>query len=60
MTFLSMLAITFIALKLGEVIDWSWWWVLLPLWLGPIIKLGLGLAITGLYSLHHFYKRRRR
>lgn len=31
-TFLSLLAVTFIALKLCGVITWSWWWVLAPLW----------------------------
>ena len=25
--------VTLIALKLAGVIDWSWWWVLVPLWL---------------------------
>lgn len=34
-SFLSMLAIVFITLKLCSVIDWSWWWILLPLW-GPL------------------------
>jgi hypothetical protein len=32
-TFLGLLAIVFIALKLGGVIAWSWWWVLSPLWI---------------------------
>ena len=35
-SFLGLLGITFIALKLGSVIDWSWWWVLLPIY-GPFI-----------------------
>lgn len=26
------LALLFIGLKLGHVIDWSWWWVLSPIW----------------------------
>lgn len=29
--FPGLLAIIFIVLKLTEVIDWSWWWVLSPL-----------------------------
>ena len=29
--FLGLLAILFIGLKLGAVIDWSWWWVLASL-----------------------------
>lgn len=30
--FFGLLTIVFIVLKLTEVIDWSWWWVLAPLW----------------------------
>ena len=32
--FLGLLTIVFIVLKLTDVIDWSWWLVLLPAW-GP-------------------------
>lgn len=32
--FTGLLALLFIALKLLNVIDWSWWWVLAPLWGG--------------------------
>jgi hypothetical protein len=32
--FLGALTILFIGLKLGDVIDWSWLWVLAPLWGG--------------------------
>lgn len=32
--FLGLLAIVFITLKLTNVISWSWWWVLCPLWGG--------------------------
>lgn len=28
----GVLAIIFIVLKLTNLIDWSWWWVLCPLW----------------------------
>ena len=38
--FLSLLTIVFITLKLTGYIDWSWWWVLLPLW-GGFVLLGL-------------------
>ena len=38
--FSSLLTILFIALKLLDKIDWSWWWVLSPLWIG----LGLFIA----------------
>ena len=35
---LSILLIAFVILKLCHVIDWSWWWVLSPLWI-PFILL---------------------
>ena len=31
--FLGLLTIVFIVLKLTHYIDWSWWWVLAPLWI---------------------------
>lgn len=40
---LPVLTDVFITLKLCKVIDWSWYWVFLPLW-GPIV-LYLLLAI---------------
>lgn len=35
------LLILFIGLKLTGFIDWSWWWVLSPLWVCIILFLGL-------------------
>jgi hypothetical protein len=37
-TFLDLLTLLFIGLKLGHVIDWSWIWILLPQW-GVIVIL---------------------
>lgn len=37
--FCGLLAIAFIVLKLTHVIDWSWWWVTVPLWGGFAIWL---------------------
>lgn len=34
--FFGLLAIVFITLKLCHVINWSWWWVLAPIW-GPVV-----------------------
>lgn len=39
--FTGMLTILFIGLKLTNVIDWSWWWVLSP----PLIGLLLGVTL---------------
>jgi hypothetical protein len=33
----TLLLILFIGLKLTNHIDWSWWWVLSPLWIPFII-----------------------
>jgi hypothetical protein len=32
--FASLLTVLFIGLKLTHYIDWSWWWVLSPMWIG--------------------------
>jgi len=32
-SFPSTLFIVFLVLKLTNTIDWSWWWVLAPLWM---------------------------
>ena len=37
--FVSMLTVAFIVLKLTGVINWSWWWVLSPLWIGLLIAI---------------------
>jgi hypothetical protein len=28
----GLLIVLFVGLKLGHVIDWSWWWVTAPFW----------------------------
>ncbi len=39
--FLSILLIVFIVLKLTDLIDWSWWWVLAPLWIPLTVAIPL-------------------
>lgn len=36
-SFLGLLTILFIGLKLTGYITWSWWWVLAPVWVVPLI-----------------------
>lgn len=45
--FAGLLTIVFITLKLTGYIDWSWWWVLSPIWLG----LAIIIAIIGIFVL---------
>ncbi len=47
---LSLLLVAFVVLKLCGVIDWSWWWVLSPLWI-PLGILVLILAVIGVMKL---------
>jgi hypothetical protein len=42
--FLSLLAVLLIGLKLTGHIDWSWWWVLSPIWM-PLAIFLIVLAI---------------
>lgn len=46
--FVGLLTILFIGLKLGGVIDWSWFWVLSPLWISTIFVLILAGVLVGL------------
>ena len=43
----TVLFLIFLVLKLCNVIDWSWWWVTSPLWIGAglIVLLFIGLYI---------------
>mgnify|MGYP000932590926 FL=1 len=35
--FVGALTIAFVVLKLMKIIDWSWWWVLSPLWISTLV-----------------------
>jgi len=41
----TLLTVLFVALKLCDVIDWSWWWVLSP------ILITVGIAVTALAAI---------
>lgn len=49
-SFLSLLTLLFIGLKLTNYINWSWWWVLAPTWI-PLAILFAILIIGGLIAL---------
>lgn len=54
-SFLSLLLLAFIVLKLCKVIDWSWWWVLAPLWIPPVIAL---LILVTDIIIENYYKKK--
>lgn len=45
----GLLTLLFIGLKLTGHIDWSWWWVLAPVWLPALIVIIIvtGILLTG-------------
>ena len=51
LSFGGVLTLTFIILKLTGNIDWSWWWVLSPIWI-PIL-----LVVIVFLVWYYFFKR---
>lgn len=45
MSFLNWLTLLFIGLKLTNFIDWSWWWVLSPIWITLALALGVIFSV---------------
>jgi hypothetical protein len=44
--FCGLLTIVFITLKLCSVIEWSWWWVVSPMWIPLAIIFGLFVIVA--------------
>ena len=51
-SFPTLLTIAFIVLKLCNVITWSWWWVLAPIWI-PVAIAALGVLFV--FILHMIF-----
>lgn len=49
----TLLLIAFIVLKLTNVISWSWWWVLSPLW----IPVALTIIIVLVWIIANMFDR---
>ena len=47
----SLMTVLFVGLKLTGYINWSWWWVLAPLWIPVCIALILLLGILVVYFI---------
>lgn len=43
--FFGGLGLLFIGLKLGGVINWSWWYVTLPLWGGAVLVITIAVMV---------------
>ncbi len=54
--FCSLLTILFIGLKLGNVITWSWVWVLSPMWICLLLLIILLIIIGGIKILMEHLK----
>jgi len=37
----TVLAMIFVVLKLTDNIDWSWWWILAPIWIPAVLVLAI-------------------
>ena len=48
--FSGLLTIAFIVLKLTNVITWSWWWVLSPLWISAALVILVFIIIFGVLA----------
>lgn len=57
---LGRLGVVFVTLKLVGVIDWSWWWVTMPFWGGPVLVLAVpAIGALGI-TVHYFLTWRKR
>ena len=45
----TLLTVLFVGLKLTKYIDWSWWWVLAPLWIPASLVLLTIIILTICY-----------
>lgn len=43
--FVGLLTVLFVALKLLNFIEWSWWWVLSPVWISASVVVGILLIV---------------
>jgi hypothetical protein len=49
-TFLELLLVVFVTLKLCKVISWSWWYVMTPLWIPVLLAL---IVFVGAWIWNH-------
>lgn len=54
----SLLTLLFIGLKLTGFIDWSWWWVLAPVW-GVLVLVAITFGCGWLWLQFKFWRLRK-
>ena len=47
----SLVLPVFLVLKLAGAVDWSWWWVLSPLWISALAFLLAGALAAAVFTL---------
>ena len=55
-SFTGALTILFIGLKLTNVITWSWWWVLSPIWISLSIVVFILLIVATIFLISELSK----
>ena len=48
----GLLTVLFVGLKLTNYIDWSWWWVLSPLWIPATIFIVIATIVGGIAAVN--------
>lgn len=57
--FTGLLTILFVGLKLTHDIDWSWWWVLSPIWISTAVTVALIALVLGFAFVAETVKERK-
>ena len=52
----SLHLLTFIILKLVGVVDWSWWWVLSPIWIPVALLLAVSILLFVVYRIIKYFR----
>ena len=52
----SLLLLTFIILKLVGVINWSWWWVLSPIWIPVVLLMAASILLFVVYRIVKYFR----
>lgn len=52
----STILLIFIILKLVGVIDWSWWWVLSPIWIPVVLLMAVSILLFVVYRIVKYFR----